>query len=124
MKPVKFLSLKNKYEYLRIDDCAEGDDPVEATSSWTLTDSRLETVTITNALLPDGSWVYGYAVYWARGGSSARDPTAELGRFRSQREAKLHAVGFMLVYLEYFLPETRDALLRAESSLIQGQLFD
>lgn len=124
MKPVKFLSLKNKYEYLKIDDCPEGDAPVEATSSWTLTDSRLETVTITNALLPDGSWVYGYAVYWARGGSSARDPTAELGRFRSQREAKLHAVGFMLVYLEYFLPETRDALLRAESSLIQGQLFD
>lgn len=124
MKSVKFLSLKNKYEYLRIDDCLEGDDPVEATSSWTLTDSRLETVTITNALLPDGSWVYGYAVYWDRGGSSAKEPTAELGRFRSQREAKLHAVGFMLVYLEYFLPETQDALIRAESSLIQGQLFD
>ena len=124
MKPIKFQSLKNKYECLRIDDCPEGDAPVEATSSWTLTDSRRETITITNALLPDGSWVYGYAVYWAKGGSSARDPTAELGQFRSQREAKLHAVGFLLIYLEYFLPETQNAILRAESSLIQGHLFD
>lgn len=124
MEPIKFKSLRNRYEYLKIDDCHEVDAPVEAQSSWTLTDFRFETVTITNALLPDGSWVYGYSVYWARGGTSVRAPTAELGRFRSQREAKLHAVGFMLVYVDYFLPETRESLVRAEASLLQGSLFD
>ncbi len=118
MQPVK-----NKYDYLKV-DCLEDVDPVEATSSWTLTDSRDETITITNAVLPDGSWVYGYVVYWAKGGSSTKLPTAEHGRFRSQREAKLHAIGFMLVYNNYFLPETQEAIRAAEASLLQGQLFD
>ena len=56
MQPVK-----NKYDYLKV-DCLEDVDPVEATSSWTLTDSRDETIKLTNAVLPDGSWVYGYVV--------------------------------------------------------------
>lgn len=123
MQPVKFQTLKNKYEYLKT-DCLEDVEPVEATASWTLTDSRNETITITNALLPDGSWVYGYVVYWAKGGTSTKQPTAELGRFRSQREAKLHAIGFMLIYMDYFLPETQEAIRAAEARLVQGQLFD
>lgn len=118
MQPVK-----NKYDYLKV-DCLEDVDPVAATSSWTLTDSRDETITITNAVLPDGSWVYGYVVYWAKGGTSIKLPTAEHGQFRSQREAKLHAIGFMLVYNNYFLPETQEAIRAAEASLLQGQLFD
>lgn len=124
MQPVKFPSLKNKYEYLKINDCLEDVDPVEATSSWTLTDSRSETITITNALLPDGTWVYGYVVYWAKGGASSKQPTAELGQFRTQREAKLHAIGFMLIYTDYFLPETQEAIRAAEASLLQGKFFD
>lgn len=123
MKPVKFQTLKNKYEHLRV-DCLEDVNPVEATSSWTITDCRRETITITSALLPDGAWVYGYIVYWAKGGSSSKSPTAELGKFRTQRDAKLHAIGFMLIYLSYFLPETQSSILEAESSLLQTQLFD
>ena len=122
MQSVKFPTLENKYESLKT-ECLEDVEPVEATSSWTITDSWRETITITNALLPDGSWVYGYIVCWAKGGISSKSPTAELGLFRSQREAKLHAIGFMLMYLAHFLPETQAALLSAESSLFQAQLF-
>lgn len=117
------MTVKNKYDYLRI-DCLEDVEPVEATSSWTLTDSRKEVITITNALLPDGAWVYGYIVYWGRGGMSSKGPTAELGKFRTQRDAKLHAVGFMSAYADYFTEETREALSNAEKSLIQTHLFD
>ncbi len=117
------MEARNQYDYLKV-DCLEDVEPVEATASWTITDSRTERITITSAVLPDGYWVYGYTVYWAKGGTSTKGPTAELGKFRSQREAKLHAVGFMKLYVDYFIPDTRDALRIAETSLLQGQLFD
>lgn len=123
MKPEKFMTLKNKYEYLKI-DCLEDVDPVEETSSWTITESRHESITITTAMQPDGFWIYGYVVYWGKGGVSSKLPTAEHGHFRSQREARLHAIGFMLVYLSHFRPETQDAVLSAEQSLMQVPLFD
>lgn len=113
----------NPYDYLKI-DCLEDVRPVEATASWLITESREESITITNALLPDGSWVYGYIVYWKKGGTSSRLPSAELGKFRTQREAQLHALGFLQIYLPYFTPDTQAAIRRAEASLIQGRLFD
>lgn len=113
----------NQYDYLKT-DCLEDVCPVEATSQWTITDSRDEAITITNAVLPDGTWVYGYNVYWHKGGVSSKLPTAENGMFRSQRDAKLHAIGFLKLYLAYFAPETQYAIARAEKSLLQGVLFD
>lgn len=112
----------NPYDYLRVDRPGV-DEPVDATSAWTITESREETVTITNAVLPDGFWVYGYNVYLANGKSSVRQPSAGRGCFRSQRDAKLHAVGFMKNNLSFFIPETQNAIRRAESSLLQAQLF-
>lgn len=117
------METKNQYDYLKI-DCLEDVEPVEATASWILTDSRAEQITITCAILPDGYWVYGYIVCWAKGGTSIKAPSTEFGKFRTQREAKLHAIGFMNLYLKYFIPDTRDALRIAETSLLQGQLFD
>lgn len=117
------MTEQNQYEYLKI-DCLEDVEPVDASDSWTITDSRDERITITSTCLPDGFWVYGYIVYWNKGATSVRRPTAELGKFRSQRDARLHAVGFMKLYLKYFIQDTRDALRIAETSLLQGVLFD
>ncbi len=117
------MKSQNQYDCLKI-DCLEDVEPVEATAFWNVTDSRKETITITSALLPDGFWVYGYIVYWNKGGTSSKRPTAENGKFRTQREAKLHAIGFMKMYLSYFIQDTRDALRIAETNLLQGQLFD
>ncbi len=116
------MEQQNPYDYLKT-DCLEDVEPVEATSSWTFTDARQESITITTAQLHDGSWVYGYLVYWGKGGTSVKGPTAELGKFHTEREARLHAVGFMKLYLSYFIPETRYALRLAEASLLQGELF-
>ena len=116
------MNAKNRYEYLKI-DCLEDVEPVEAQSSWRVTKGRDETVTIFSSLLSDGSWVYGYLVNWANGRISVCKPTAALGKFRSQREAKLYAIGFMLLYLDYFLEETRADLRYGEASLLQAELF-
>lgn len=113
---------KNRYEYLRI-DCLADVAPVEAQATWRVTEGRDESVTIFSSPLVDGSWVYGYLVRWANGRTSVQQPTASLGRFRSQREANLYAIGFMLLYLDYFREETRAALRRGEASLIQAKLF-
>lgn len=116
------MNTKNRYEYLKL-DCLEDVEPVEAQSTWCLTEGREENITIYSSPLPDGSWVYGYMVHWANGRTSVRKPTAELGLFRSQREAKLYAVGFMLIYSDYFLEQTRIDLRRSEASLMQSELF-
>lgn len=117
------MKQQNQYDYLKI-DCLEDTQPVDATASWHVTDSKQETIIITGALLPDGYWVYGYTVYWAKGGSSSTRPSAAFGKFRTLRESRLHAIGFMNIYLPYFIQDTRDALRIAETSLLQGQLFD
>lgn len=113
----------NPYDYLRI-DCLADCEPIEATATFTLTDGRKEMISITTAIMPDGHFVYGYVVHWAKGFTSAVKPSAERGLFTTQREAKLHAIGFMKIYLSYFLPETQDAIKLAESNLLQAQLFD
>lgn len=117
------MKAKNPYDNLKT-DCLEDVEPVKASASWTVTDSKEETIIITTAVLPDGFWVYGYNVYWAKNGTSSVLPTAEHGKFRSQREAKLHAIGFMKMYLPFFLQNTRDAICSAETTLLQGNLFD
>lgn len=122
MSQVKFLTLKNKYEYLKT-DCLDDAEPLEPSESWTVTASRSERINITLAQTSDGAWVYGYDVFWARGVFSTRSPSSELGLFFSSRHAKLHAIGFMLVYLEHFQPETQISLHKAEKALIQLQLF-
>lgn len=117
------MNTRNCYESLRI-DCVSDMEPVEAQSTWRVTERRDENITIFSSLLSNGLWVYGYMVNWANGRTSIRKPTAELGLFRTQREAKLYAIGFMKLYLSYFIQETCDALRLAETSLLQGQLFD
>ena len=116
------MNSKNPYESLKT-DCLDDVDPVDAQSVWCITGQCRESITICTSLLPDGAWVYGYIVQWANGRTSSQKPTAALGLFRTQREAKLHAIGFMLIYLEYFQPETQVVIHRAESSLLQGELF-
>lgn len=122
MKPKKFMTLKNKYEYLATDSLGEY-GPLEPEETWTAAASSTERISITLARTPGGAWVYGYIVCWARGGTSALKPGEGPGVFRTAREAKLHAVGFMLVYLEHFTEETQDALRAAEKSLVLLQLF-
>lgn len=116
------MKKKNPYEHLKtpfLDDAK----PVEAQSSWSVTEGRHETVTILTSLLDCGSWVYGYVVHWLNGRTSSKKPTAEMGLFRSQREAKLYAIGFMLLYSDFFTEETRANLHKAENSCLQDTLF-
>jgi len=114
---------RNPYDYLRI-DCLADCEPIDAMATFTLPEGRKEIISITTAIMPDGYFVYGYVVHWAKGFTSAVKPSAERGLFNTQREAKLHAVGFMKIYLSYFLPETQEALNIAEADLLQAQLFD
>ena len=116
------MNTKNPYEYLKV-DCLADVEPVEPQSTWIITDSDNERITIYTSQLDSGYWVYGYMVNWARNRISTQTPTASLGLFNSQREAKLYAVGFFKLYLDYFLDETKESIRLAETSLLQASLF-
>ena len=116
------MNTKNPYEYLKV-DCLEDVKPVEAQYPWTITNCDDERVTIYTSSLEDGSWVYGYMVCWARKRVSIQEPTASLGIFRTQREAKLYAIGFFKLYFDYFIDESKEAIRIAEASLLQASLF-
>lgn len=116
------MNTQNPYEALKVDSVGDA-TTVEAQFSRTVTDDADEKVMLLLAHLPDGLWAYGYRVYWRNGRISLHEPSAALGRFRSQREALLYAVGFMLMFTEYFTPATCEALRRAQGALSQTQLF-
>lgn len=112
----------NPYEYLRT-PCLEDSEPVATQSSWVITDGKEETITIFTTRLESGFWVYGYAVNWFNGRASVKPPSAEQGLFQSQREARLYAIGFMLLFGSYFQSQTLAALHAAKASCLQSELF-
>lgn len=112
---------KNPYWHLK-SDCLTDAEPVDSQVTWTITECSSETITIFASMLPDKSWVYGYLVRWANGRTSVKRPSPELGKFRTQREAKLYAIGFMLQYLDCFTESTRLDIKKAESALLQSNL--
>lgn len=112
----------NPYANLRL-DCLRDAMPVEAQHSWLITSCPDERITLYTAMTDEGLWLYGYEVWWARQRLSTQKPSAALGMFRSQREAQLYAIGFLGVYLDYFIEETRNAIRDAEAKLQQASLF-
>lgn len=112
----------NPYAILRV-DCLRDSMPVEAQYSWLITSCPDERITLYTSKTDDDLWLYGYEVWWARQRLSTQKPSAALGMFRSQREAQLYAIGFLGVYLDYFIEETRNAIRNAEAKLQQASLF-
>lgn len=116
------MTTPNQYEHLKI-DCLTEVLSVTIQDTLTVTNSRDETIKIYTSKLDSGNWVYGYSVYWANGRTSYKVPATENGLFRTQREACLYAIGFMLIYKDYFLPETKQSLFQIEAELLQAGLF-
>ncbi len=114
---------KNPYDYLRHDFLGDA-DPIDARASWRITEAKDETITILTALTPEGMWCYGYHVYWRNGRTSAEKPCASRGLFTSQREARLHAIGFFLTFAPYFTPSSCEDLRAAEKKLAQSSFFE
>lgn len=113
------MTQSNPYSYLKIDDDFDA-SPLEVQNTWVVDNSSDDIVTLFTSEASDGSWVYGYHVTWKDGRVSHKVPTAALGRFRSEREAKLYAVGFMLSFKDYFCESTVSALRRGEAELQQA----
>ncbi|MCM1310855.1 MAG: hypothetical protein NC301_07520 [Bacteroides sp.] len=116
------MSDRNPYEYLAVsylDDCP----PLEAQSVYYITADPGETITIFTAQMRLGMYAYGYEVTWANGRKSYKSVAPDGRVFRSEREARLYAVGFMRLYESAFLPDTRRALIEAEHQLSQATLF-
>ncbi len=117
------MDYNNPYESLKIpylDDSAE----YQPLSETRISASSHESIFIFTAQA-DGYWIYGYQVYWANGQTSLRKPSKTFGLFKSERDARLHCIGFMKAYIDHFLPETAVNLRTAERQYLKPILpFD
>lgn len=102
-----------------LDSTPDDPAPVDAQATWDICPGT-ELVRISTAMLPDGTWVYGYYVYWLNGRTSVHRPDPNLGLFATQRDAQLYAIGFMLMYESYFSADTVAALRKNEFLLCQN----
>ena len=112
----------NQYEALKIPAAYGRHIEVEQTH-LSVTSAKDESIVIYASRFDNGLWAMGYSVIWADGRTSAKTPDPIDGVFRSDRDAFLYGVGFMIQYLEYFTPKTRDSLREALGRLIQTNLF-
>lgn len=122
------MDSKNKYENLKIMDPPEAESLPRVVQSTmtplTVSTDKEETIVILTTRRMDYSYVAGYNVYWKRGKQSTKVPSNKDGfHFRTTREARLYAIGFLLRYLEHFTPENQEAIKRAETEISQGTLF-
>ncbi len=115
--------MANRFELLN-KGCLLEAAPVPATASWTLTDSREETVIVLTALLPSGMWCYGVQVYWKNGYQSVQQPTPARGTFFNPRHAQLYALGFLEQFAGHFTPDSVRAIADAIAECSQGSLFE
>lgn len=115
---------KNPYEYLKQEFLGEV-SPVEQpdAKACTIIGSDGESITLLTGQLRSGEYVYGYDVRWANGRRSSLPVEPHDGVFRSEREALLYIVGFMLSFAEYFNEGTRNSLRDKEKQLLQIPLF-
>lgn len=103
---------KNRYESLLV-SCDSNAPEVQYEKDTTVSSHPAETVRIFTARV-DGVWVFGYQVHWANGQSSFRLPTKQIGMFRSEQDALLYGVGYMLSFRDYFKEDTVFNLREAE----------
>lgn len=109
------MCYKNPYESLKTPFLDDSPD-YAPTSQIRISTKPAETIFIFTVLV-DGAWIYGYQVYWANAQTSLRQPSKNFGLFRSERDARLHCIGFLKAYLSHFLPETADNIRAAERRL-------
>lgn len=67
-------------------------------------------------------FVYGYQFIWKDGRNSFRNPSPTIGRFRSERDARLHCIGMFKHYREYFSKEAFENIVAAERKYLNTEL--
>lgn len=101
-----------------------GEAPVDAQSTWEITESSIERISILTSVLSNGYWRYGYYVRWTNGRVSSSKPDPAIGVFGSQRDAQLHANGLMSCFENFFQQESISAIKRAANPKSQSALFE
>lgn len=118
------MKVNNQYESLRIHYVGENRQ-FPADSEMKVSSSPAEQIFILTKSMEPG-WIYGYSVDWANGRRSFRNPSTDIGFFKTERDARLHCIGFFKVYREFFLPDTMANIMAAEKRIWQDgdRLFD
>ena len=113
----------NPYEYLRLTDVlipADNLQPVEHRIS--ITENNAETAVIITVSVGQ-YWCGGIQFYWHHGGVSYKKPDPANGVFRTEREARLYYIGYLSLFFDYYIDDTKDAIRAAIHEYSQQTLF-
>jgi hypothetical protein len=114
--------MDNPFNSLLIEQYSDADDLTTYQVNRITSDNN-ETIEILFDEFEQGKFAAGYRVYWANGRISYRLPNPGNGYFASERDAKLFTLGFMSCYLNWFLPETAEAIKNEIRNLSTNSLF-
>lgn len=112
----------NPYEYLRLKDVEYSMPDTDHEHCLIITSSKVETAVIITAPLGE-YWIGGFRFYWHHGARSYKKPDPANGIFRSEREARLYYIGYLSLFLDYYIEDTKEAIREAIHKYSQQTLF-
>lgn len=114
----------NPYEYLRLTDIQIPVDSLQLGEERriNITENNAETAVIITASVGQ-YWCGGIQFYWHHGGVSYKKPDPANGLFRTEREARLYYIGYLSLFLDYYIDDTKEAIREAIHEYSQQTLF-
>ena len=113
----------NPYEYLKV----HGVVVVEASADdeqhdLTITDNNQETAIIITRRAGE-YWYGGFQFYWHHGNTSYKHPDPANGLFRTESDARLYYIGYLSLFMDYYIEDTKSSIKSALFNYSQQTLF-
>lgn len=110
------------FEHLRVLEFEEGERRHEFVQTNIFCDYPCSIAIFTAEIKP-GKWAWGYNVFTKDCKNLYLNPSLEYGHCRSERDAKLYVLGFLLANGSIFTQDAREAIGSAIRNLQQLSLF-
>lgn len=112
----------NPYEYLKMQGVSISVSEDDVKHNLNVTENNKETAIIITRKSGE-YWYGGFIFYWHHGGVSSKQPKPENGVFKTEREARLYYLGYLSLFLDYYIEDTKIAITAALHKFQQTTLF-
>ncbi len=114
--------LPNPYEYLKLLGVSISASEDDVQHNLSVSENNKETAIILTRKSGE-YWYGGFIFYWYHGAVSNKPPTPENGVFKTERAARLYYLGYLSLFMNYYIEDTKNAITAALHKYQQSTLF-